>query len=109
MSSKEIRVLAHLDVVVPVVVQVEDPVDLRVCADVDIVRVGDALAQGLSRVLLHLDVVELPARKWKRNGQIMQSSGLRPFSRFSCLLSCGFHLPLLVLAWTNLSCVFAIL
>ncbi len=54
-----------LYVVVPVVVEVEDAVDLGVQADVDVLRPGDALAQRLARVLLHLDVVELPATKKK--------------------------------------------
>ena len=52
---------SHLNVVVSVVVEVEDPVELGVQGDPQVVRVLDALAQRLPGVLLHLDVVELPA------------------------------------------------
>ena len=51
---------SHLNVVVSVVVEVEDPVELGVHRDPQVVRVLDALAERLPRVLLHLDVVELP-------------------------------------------------
>ena len=54
---------SHLNVVVSVVVEVEDPVELGVEGDPQVVRVLDALAQRLPGVLLHLDVVELPAKK----------------------------------------------
>ena len=54
---------SHLNVVVSVVVEVEDPVELRVHRDPQVVRVLDALAERLPRVLLHLDVVELPASR----------------------------------------------
>ena len=54
---------SHLNVVVSVVVEVEDPVELGVKGDPQVVRVLDALAQRLPGVLLHLDVVELPASK----------------------------------------------
>lgn len=46
--------------VVPVIMQVEDSVYLGVSAHVQVVCVLDAFADGLSCVLLHLDVVELP-------------------------------------------------
>ena len=58
--------LAHLDVVVPVVVEVEDAVELTVLRDVDILRVLQALTDRLPRVLLHLYVVELPAHTKRR-------------------------------------------
>ena len=54
---------SHLNVVVSVVVEVEDPVELGVHRDPQVVRVLDALAERLPRVLLHLDVVELPASR----------------------------------------------
>ena len=54
---------SHLNVVVSVVVKVEDPVELGVEGDPQVVRVLDALAQRLPCVLLHLDVVELPAKE----------------------------------------------
>lgn len=53
----------YLDVVVPVVVKVEDPVQLAVYGDSQVVGVLDALAEGLPGVLLHLDVVKLPGSK----------------------------------------------
>lgn len=53
----------YLDVIVTVVVQVEDSVELRIGTDVDVLRVLDALRDRLARVLLHLDVVEFPAKK----------------------------------------------
>ena len=58
--------------VVPVVVEVEDPVDLAVVAHHDLVGVGDALAQGLAGVLLHLDVVKLPGKEINRFRWIAQ-------------------------------------
>ena len=51
--------------IVAVVVEVQHPVDLALGADVDIVRVGDALAHGLPGVFLHLNVIKLPAKKEK--------------------------------------------
>ena len=54
---------SHLNVVVSVVVEVEDPVELGVEGNPQVVRVLDALAQSLPRILLHLDVVELPASR----------------------------------------------
>jgi hypothetical protein len=48
-------------VVVPVVVEVEDAVELAVLVHVNVLRVLHALAHRLPRILLHLDVVELPA------------------------------------------------
>jgi hypothetical protein len=57
----------YLDVIVPVVVQVDDPVELAVHVDVDLVRTVETFAQGLSRVLLHLNVVEFPANTRKTN------------------------------------------
>ena len=58
-----VRTMSHLNVVVPVVVEVEDAVELALLVDVDVLGVLDALAHRLPRVLLHLDVVELPAKK----------------------------------------------
>ena len=49
--------------VVPVVVEVEDSVELGVSRDVDFFRVFDAFAEGLTGVLFHLDVVKLSERK----------------------------------------------
>ena len=54
---------SHLNVVVSVVVEVEDPVELGVEGDPQVVRVLDPLAKGLPGILLHLNVVELPANK----------------------------------------------
>ena len=45
--------------VVAIVVNVEDPVELGVLVDVKLGVTLGTLAQGLSGVLLHLDVVEL--------------------------------------------------
>jgi hypothetical protein len=53
----------HLNVVVPVVVEVEDTVQLAVLIHVDVLRVLHSLAHRLPRILLHLDVVEFPATK----------------------------------------------
>ena len=55
----------HLNVIVPVVVQVDNAVELAVHGDVDVVGVGVAFAQGLAGVFLHLNVVELSIRKKK--------------------------------------------
>ena len=49
--------------VVSVVVQVQDAVQLRLCVDMQLLSFADTLAKTLSCVLLHLDVVELPASK----------------------------------------------
>ena len=51
----------HLDMVVAVVVEVEDAVELALPAHVQLLGALHPLAQRLPRVLLHLDVVELPA------------------------------------------------
>lgn len=50
----------YLNVVITVVVEIEHPVDLGVTTDLEILDVFNALRDGLSRVLFHLDVVELP-------------------------------------------------
>lgn len=49
--------------VIPVVMQVEHPVQLRVAGDVQVLGRLQTLADGLPRVFLHLDVVELSAKK----------------------------------------------
>ena len=54
---------AHLNVVVPVVVQIDDPIKLGFTADMQFLWVLHAFAEGLPCVLLHLDVVELSGRK----------------------------------------------
>lgn len=59
---------AYLYVIVPVVVQIEDAVDLAVRTHVQVVGALDALADRLARVLLHLDVVELAAKSYKNGG-----------------------------------------
>ena len=51
---------SYLNVVISVVVKVEDPIELAVNGDVDVLGVLDSLAQRLSGVLFHLDVVKLP-------------------------------------------------
>ena len=62
-SPRCFEVLSHLNVVVSVVVEVEHPVELGVNSDPQVVGVLDPLAQRLPGILLHLDVVELPADK----------------------------------------------
>lgn len=54
------KMVGHLYMVVAVVVEVEDAVELRVRAHVQVLRRLDALGERLARVLFHLDVVELP-------------------------------------------------
>ena len=51
--------------VVPVVVEVDDSVQLGVQLDLDVLGVLEALAEALARVLLHLDVVKLPKKEKK--------------------------------------------
>ena len=51
----------HLYLVVAVVVEVDDAVDLAVGRHDDVLWPADALSQRLTSILLHLDVVELPA------------------------------------------------
>ena len=63
--------------VVPVVVEVEDAVELTVLRDVDILRVLQALTDRLPRVLLHLYVVELPAHTKKKVHVLVQCQGIR--------------------------------
>ena len=53
----------YLDVVVAIVVEVENPQQLRVRSHVNVVADGDPFTEGLSCILLHLDVVKLPVRK----------------------------------------------
>lgn len=50
----------YLNVVITVVVKVENPVDFGVATDSKILDVLHALRYCLSRVFLHLDVIELP-------------------------------------------------
>lgn len=54
------KMVGNLNVVVSIVVEVEHPVELAVHGHPEVLRVLDALAERLPRVLLHLDVVELP-------------------------------------------------
>lgn len=49
--------------IVPVVVQVDDAIQLGLHRDVDVLGAFDALAQGRSRVFLHLNVVKLPEKE----------------------------------------------
>lgn len=55
--------VTHLNVVVPVVVEVDDSVELGVQVDLDVLGVLEPLAEALARVLLHLDVVKLPEKE----------------------------------------------
>ena len=55
--------------VVPVVVEVDDSVELGVHVDLDVLGVLEPLAQALPRVLLHLDVVKLSAREQGEKGR----------------------------------------
>jgi len=57
---------AYLNVVVAVVVQVEDPVDLDVLVDVDVLRSLQTLANGLPCVFFHLNVIELSVGAQKK-------------------------------------------
>lgn len=50
----------YLNVVITVVVKVENSVDFGVATDSEILGVLHALRNRLSRIFLHLDVVELP-------------------------------------------------
>ena len=59
----------HLNVIVPVVVEVDDSVHLGVEVDLDVLGLLHALAQALPRVLLHLDVVKLSAREQGEKGR----------------------------------------
>lgn len=53
----------YLNVVITVVVKVENPIDFGVATDSEILGVLYALRNCLSRIFLHLDVVELPEMK----------------------------------------------
>ena len=57
----------YLNVVITVVVKVENPVDFGVATDSEIFGVLHALRNCLSRVFLHLDIVELPETKFKKD------------------------------------------
>lgn len=50
----------YLNVVITIVVKVENPVDFGVATDSEILDALHAFRNCLSRVFLHLDVVELP-------------------------------------------------
>ena len=63
-------VAPYLNMVVPVVVEVEHPVELAVQGDAQVLGVLDALAQRLPGVLLHLDVEEFPANKGEYDSHI---------------------------------------
>lgn len=53
----------YLNVVITVVVKVENPIDFGVATDSEILDVLNTFRNCLSRVFLHLDVVELPETK----------------------------------------------
>lgn len=55
----------YLNVVITVVVKVENPIDFGVATDSEILDVLYTLRNCLSRVFLHLDVVELPETRQK--------------------------------------------
>lgn len=50
----------YLNVVITVVVKIENPVDFRVASNSEVFDALYTLRNRLSRVFLHLDVVELP-------------------------------------------------
>lgn len=50
----------YLNVVITVVVKVENPIDFGVATDSEILDALHTLRNCLSRVFLHLDIVELP-------------------------------------------------
>ena len=54
---------AHLNVVVSVVVQVEHPVQFGVTCYVQVLRCLQTFTDGLSCILLHLDIVEFSVKK----------------------------------------------
>ena len=65
-ANFELKNLNYLDVVVAVVVEVEDTEEFGIGRDVDVVGVEETLAEQLSTVLFHLDVVELSVKKKRR-------------------------------------------
>lgn len=70
------HLIPYLNVVVSVVVKVEDPVDLGVASDHEILDGLDALLHRLSRVLLHLYVVELPEKERIKTNALRSSTRL---------------------------------
>lgn len=60
--------------VVPVVMQVEHPVQLGVACHVQVLRCLQAFTDGLSRIFLHLDIVEFPA-KTENNTLVKRKNG----------------------------------
>lgn len=56
----------YLNVVITVVVKVENSIDFGVASDSEVFGVLHALRNRLSRVFLHLNVVELPETRKKR-------------------------------------------
>ena len=60
----------HLNVVVSVVVKVEDSVQLTLHGDVKVLPVLDSLAESLSGVFFHLDVVKFPGNILAPLGQL---------------------------------------
>ena len=59
--------IPYLNVIVSVVVKIEHPVNFGISVDFQVIDVLVALGDCLSRVLLHLDVVELPEDQKKIN------------------------------------------
>lgn len=57
----------HLDVIITVVVQIENPVDFAVFAHMYVFGSLQALANGLSCIFFHLNVIELSVGDRKKN------------------------------------------
>lgn len=51
----------YLYVVIPVIMEIQDPIYLRISTNVNVFSILDAFTDGLPRVFLHLNVVKFPA------------------------------------------------
>ena len=61
---------SYLNLVISVVVQVEDSVQFTLHGDVQVLPVLDSLAESLSGVFFHLDVVKFPGNILAPLGQL---------------------------------------
>ena len=58
--------ITHFNVVVPVIMQIKNPVNLTIPRHVQVICGLGSIGHRLARVLLHLDVVELSAREERK-------------------------------------------
>ena len=60
------ELIAYIDVIIAIIVQIKNSEEFRVGADLYFFCILDSFAEGLSRILLHLDVIKLSVYKQRQ-------------------------------------------